>query len=129
MVKQIQKIISLFFVIAFIALTSRVDASHSMGSDLTYECVGPNQYRVRLSFYRDCIGIAAPTSVVIPVTSASCGINLSVTCNPILGTGQEITPICPSATSTCNGGVFTGIQEWVYESVITLPAQCTDWVF
>lgn len=129
MVRKIQKIISLFCVIALVALTNKVKASHSMGSDLTYECVGPNQYKVRLSFYRDCIGIAAPTSVVIPVTSATCGINLSVTCNPIAGTGQEITPICPSATSTCNGGVFTGIQEWVYEGVITLPAQCTDWIF
>lgn len=129
MVKKVQKIISLLLVITLMALSSQVRASHSMGSDLTYECVGPNQYKVRLSFYRDCIGIAAPTSVVIPITSASCGINLSVTCNPIPGTGQEITPICPSATSTCNGGVFTGIQEWVYEGVITLPAQCTDWVF
>lgn len=129
MIKHIQKITALLFFSVLCLFNNKVDASHSMGSDLTYECVGPNQYKVRLSFYRDCIGIAAPTSVVIPVTSASCGINLSVTCNPIPGTGQEITPICPSATSTCNGGVFTGIQEWVYEGVITLPAQCTDWVF
>jgi hypothetical protein len=47
---------------------------------------------------------------------------------PIPGTGQEVTPLCTSAVSTCQGGVFTGIQEWVYEGVVTLPLQCADWV-
>ncbi|MBL0343143.1 MAG: hypothetical protein IPP71_21105 [Bacteroidetes bacterium] len=40
-----------------------VSASHAMGADLTYECMGGNTYKMRVSFYRDCIGIAAPTSV------------------------------------------------------------------
>lgn len=105
------------------------EASHAMGADLTYSCLGGNTYRVRLSFYRDCIGINAPNSVYINITSASCGQNLGVTCNPIPGTGVQVTPLCPSALSTCNGGTFTGIQEWVYEGVITLPMQCTDWRF
>lgn len=104
-------------------------ASHAMGADLTYECMGGNTYKIRVSFYRDCIGIAAPTNVFVNIRSISCGQNLGITCNPIPGTGQEVTPLCPSAVSSCNGGIFTGIQEWVYEGVVTLPMQCTDWVF
>ncbi|MCC6385489.1 MAG: PKD domain-containing protein [Bacteroidia bacterium] len=107
----------------------RVEASHAMGADLTYQCMGGNTYKIRLSFYRDCIGINAPNNVFISITSASCGQNLGITCNPIPGTGQQVTPLCPSALSTCNGGTFTGIQEWVYEGIVTLPMQCTDWRF
>jgi gliding motility-associated-like protein len=104
-------------------------ASHAMGADLTYECLGGNTYKVRLSFYRDCIGILAPANVYVNIRSASCGQNLGVTCQPIPGTGQEVTYLCPTATSTCNGGTFTGIQEWVYEGIVTLPMQCADWEF
>ncbi len=106
-----------------------VRASHAMGADLTYECLGGNTYKVRLSFYRDCIGINAPANVYVNIRSASCGQNLGVTCYPIPGTGQEVTYLCPTATSTCNGGTFTGIQEWIYEGIVTLPMQCTDWQF
>jgi len=107
----------------------QANASHAMGADLTYECLGGNTYKVRFSFYRDCIGIPAPANVYISVRSASCNQNLGVTANPIPGTGQQVTYLCPTATSTCNGGTFTGIQEWVYEGIITLPMQCTDWQF
>ena len=104
-------------------------ATHSMGADLTYECVGGNNYKIRVAFYRDCIGINAPNSVNVTISSASCGQRFTRTLFPVPGTGQEITPLCPNALSTCKGGVFTGIQEWVYERVVTLPAQCTDWTF
>ncbi len=104
-------------------------ASHAMGADLTYECLGGNTYKIRVSFYRDCIGIPAPGSITVNVRSNSCNQNFGVTCNPIPGTGQEVTALCPTALTTCNGGIFTGIQEWVYEGVVTLPMQCVDWTF
>lgn len=113
----------------FILRADPAKASHAMGADLTYECLGGNTYKVRLSFYRDCIGILAPANIYVNIRSVSCGQTLGVTCNPIPGTGQEVTYLCPTAQSTCNGGTFTGIQEWVYEGVVTLPMQCNDWQF
>ncbi len=107
----------------------QANASHAMGADLTYESLGGNTYKVRFSFYRDCVGIPAPANVYISIRSVSCNRNLGVTANPIPGTGQQVTYLCPTATSTCNGGTFTGIQEWVYEGIVTLPMQCTDWQF
>ncbi|MEO8148644.1 MAG: PKD domain-containing protein, partial [Bacteroidia bacterium] len=104
-------------------------ATHSMGADLTYTCLGGNNYKLRLSFYRDCSGIAAPSNVTINIHSISCGDSLNVVLLPIPGTGVEITPICTSVTSTCNGGTFTGIREWIYEGIVTLPSQCPDWGF
>ena len=93
-------------------------ASHSMGSDLTYHCLGGNQYEITLSFYRDCVGIDADTGAYI-VFQSSCYPADSLLIYQIAGTGQEISPVCPANTTTCNGGTFTGIQEYVYRGVIT----------
>ena len=121
------KIIFLFTFNFLFLLNSHVYATHSMGADISYECLGNNQYRIRVSFYRDCVGIPASPFITIDASSASCNLFQSVDLYPIPGTGQDITPLCPSELSTCHGGTFTGIQEWVYEGIITLPAQCTDW--
>src|SRR5436190_13339110 len=102
-------------IIAFIQTNTEAYASHAQGGDLTYECLGGNQYRLRLSFYRDCIGNDAPFNVDINIQSQTCGFDFFETALPIAGTGQEITPICPSDSSTCKGGIYTGIQEWIYE--------------
>ncbi len=123
------KIIALSIAAVFVFASQKANASHAMGADLTYQCLGGNTYKLRLSFYRDCIGINAPSSVYVKINSASCGQNLGITCKPITGTGQEVTAMCPAANSTCNGGSFTGIQEWIYEGTVTLPMQCSDWIF
>lgn len=116
-------------IIAFIQTNTEAYASHAQGGDLTYTCLGGNQYRLRLAFYRDCSGTNAPASVNIDISSATCNQNLSVTLLPINGTGQDVTPICPSMTTVCNGGNNPGVQEWIYEGNVTLPQACTDWVF
>ncbi len=129
MSRNILRGISIVLFGLLLTLSKRSEASHAMGADLTYQCMGGNTYKIRLSFYRDCIGINAPANVYINVNSISCGQSLGVTCYPLPGTGQEVKYLCPTAQSTCAGGSFTGIQEYVYEGVITLPMQCVDWAF
>jgi hypothetical protein len=113
-----------------LATATQAWASHAMGADLTYTCLGGNQYRVRLSFYRDCSGITPSSSITIPITSASCGQSLSLTLNQQPGYPVEVSPLCAAQlpSSTCNGGTLPGVQEYLYEGTITLPAACTDWV-
>jgi len=103
-------------------------STHAQSADITYTCVGGNTYNVRLAFYRDCAGVAAPNTVSINVASVSCGQNFNVNMNRIPNTGIDVTPICPTMTSQCAGGNYPGVQEWVYQGNITLPAQCIDWV-
>jgi gliding motility-associated-like protein len=119
----------ILLIIAFIQTNTEAYASHAQGADLTYTCIGGNQYRLRLAFYRDCAGVSAPANVQIDINSVSCNQVLQVTLNPIPGTGQDVTPICPSLTTVCNGGNYPGVQEWIYEGNVTLPQACTDWVF
>ncbi len=114
--------------LAFSSATGSVLASHSQGADLTYQCLGGNQYRITLSFYRDCAGVAAPNAAIITIASAACGQNFTINLNPLPGTGQEVSPICQAATTECSGGALPGVQEYVYTNTVTLPANCADWV-
>jgi gliding motility-associated-like protein len=98
-----------------------------MGADLTYRSLGGNQYEITLTIYRDCIGIPVAPADYIDVYNSCNGTYLPVLVTLIPGTGQEITPLCPSALSTCNGGTFTGIQQYVYRGVVTLPSNCNYW--
>lgn len=110
----------------FALAPQKANASHAMGADLTYQCIGNNQYRVTLKLYRDCNGINAATSHFINFSSPGCG-SFSATLPQISMT--EITPTCPGIIGTaCNGGVGTfGIQEFIYQSIVTLPTTCLQW--
>ncbi len=117
-------LVSLNFLDCNIAL-----GSHAMGADLTYECLGNNQYRLTYSFYRDCSGIPAPLTVSIEVSSSCYPNSFTVNLLPIPSSPNEISPTCPTAPNRCHGGTLTGIQEWIYTGIVTLPGACSDWTF
>lgn len=104
-------------------------ATHSMGANLTYECIGPGQYRVTLDFFRDCDGITPFTSYSVSYSSATCGVSASFTVNQV-GSAVDITPICPSQQSSCGGGGGAfGIEQWTYQGILSIPPGCgNDWV-
>ena len=116
-------------------LRTEVYATHAMGGALTYQCVGPNQYKVSLAFYRDCNGVAAPTNcnngLGFQVRSTQCGANFNDCFS--LESVQVITPICASETDRClaSSGIY-GVERYVFSKVVNLNAwaNCgTDWVF
>ena len=99
-------------------------ASHIAGCDLTYTCIGGNQYQITLAFFRDCSGVSADNAVTIYFQS-SCG-NFTATLQRIPGTGQEITPVCPGQSTTCASGSLYGLQQYVYRGTVTLTP-CSNW--
>ncbi len=124
--KKILTLISILII--FIQFNSQ--ATHIMGMDISYKCLGNNTYHITLSFYRDCSGAAqAPTSAPIDYASASCGQTLSATLTQTVN-GLEVSPLCPAQIlqSSCNGGALPGVQQYIYEGDITLPVACSDWV-
>ena len=129
MKKYLRNIFSLLCLILFVfAGAEKALATHSMGADLTYRCVAANTYEITLSFYRDCVGVAADDSAYVDASSSCQGLYY-VYLLRVPGTGQEITPLCPSEISTCSGGTFTGIQEYVFKRTVILPGPCADWIF
>lgn len=131
-----------WFVLSFALLSmvfgsNRVVASHAMGSDLSYQCLGNNQYKIILRFYRDCTGIAAPTSPTIQVIAPGCAgastINVTLNINPQVN-GIEVSQLCPAQLnqSGCNytgGGnpPYPGVKVYEYTGTVTLPAACNNW--
>ena len=118
----------LLFLSALLGLINSAQSSHIMGGELTYDWLGGNDYRVRYTFYRDCAGIPAPNSVVITYGSVGCGATgLSATLYPTPASPVLVAPVCPSAITTCQGGLSTGIEQWSYEGTVLL-FPCPDWV-
>ena len=126
MKKMIHKI-SLFICLLIGLSISQVNATHILGSELTYTCVSSNQYNVQLVLYADCSGISLPANETVSFSSASCSNNFNATLSLTTGFPVEITPLCPTASSFCNGGSVLGVKKYVYSSIVTIPASCTDW--
>ena len=101
-------------------------ATHFMGFDITYTCIGPNQYEVTLKAYRDCSGVSLSNSFPLSYSSASCGVSASITLNRV--SVEDITPLCPSVTSLCSGGSGLGVEAHTYTGTLNLPTGCSDWV-
>ncbi|MEO8085637.1 MAG: SprB repeat-containing protein, partial [Bacteroidota bacterium] len=112
----------------------RVYATHAAGADLTYRFISRNgtgdTYEITGSFYRDCSGVAAPTTLPITISSVICNYTNSTYSLPkIAGTGQEITFPCSTSQTKCTNAAspILGFQKYVYRGNVVFPSQCTDW--
>ena len=92
-----------------------MSATHVMGSDVFYTCLGNNKYKITIKAYRDCTGIAlGGLSGTI-----RCGTNTQrVTYTK--KTVKDITPTCASSVSACGQQTRTGIgvEEHTFETTI-----------
>lgn len=124
----IQLLSKLLLVFIFsISFIGSLFASHVAGGDITYSCIGPNQYQVTLTLYRDCNGMDLANTESIVYRSTACGVN--ATLGLTLQSESDITPLCPTAQSACNGGSGSlGIERFVYTGILNLPPGCTDWI-
>ena len=107
----------------------KAHATHALGADLTYTCLGGNQYQIDVVLYADCSSNASILgSYNVGINSASCGISTSISVNQ--NSSVEISPICPLLVpnSSCNGGSLAGVMQYTYSAVFDFPANCDDWV-
>ncbi|MBN4072092.1 gliding motility-associated C-terminal domain-containing protein [Flavobacteriales bacterium AH-315-E23] len=110
------------------ALINEARASHGVGSELTYECLGGNNYEFSLYFYRDCGGIGMGASQDITIASAFCAFTGTLTLSQV-GAAEDISPLCPTALSECAGGTEPGVEKYLYQGSFVLPFACPDWIF
>ena len=107
----------------------QANATHALGADLTYTCLGGNQYQIDVTLYADCGSPAfIPANYNVGINSASCGVSTSISVSQV--SIIEITPLCPLLVpnSSCNGGPLLGVMEYTYSAVFDFPANCSDWV-
>ncbi len=122
--------VNIFILLGLCLSADEASATHAAGAELTYKSLGGLVYQVEAVFYRDCGGTPEPRNMTITYKSTSCGYSRTELATKVsLNNGLEITTPCATSPSSCNGGISTGLQKWIYQAVITLPFACSDWVF
>lgn len=108
-------LIYLFFCINL----SHVEATHIVGGELNYECLGNNNYKIRLKIYRDCLTGVAPfdNPAYMSVFDGSGNLVNTFTINfpgatPVPGLINN--PCFTAPTNIC-------VEEGIYETTINLP--------
>ncbi len=120
-------IVIIITVMFSLLVNNSTKASNFVAGDLTYTCLGGNTYIISFSYYRDCSGSAAPNQQLIYFAcSSDPTYNFSTNLTKIAGTGQELYLDYSCDSTTCEGGNGFGVQEYVYQAHVTLPA-CDSW--
>jgi gliding motility-associated-like protein len=124
---RMKKIVVLLVAIALF-LTEQTKASHIAGGDLSYVCLGNNQYQINLNLFVDCMGFDPGNEQIVDFAS-TCGGTASLTVNVLNPGGTEISQLCESQlnNSTCNGGNLPGMWVFNYTGVVTLDPACDTW--
>jgi large repetitive protein len=108
-----------------ITLANTLSAEHLPGGNITYECLGGNQYQVTLTLFRECSG-----STLLPQSlffSSDCGSTFTAGPLPV-SAGMEVSQLCPAdlPNSTCNGGTLPGIEVYRVQTTVNL-SPCNGW--
>lgn len=114
----------IFTITSLVLASLTAQATHMSGGEIYWECLGNNNYRIKLLVYRDCAGIGVDPSYNLDITSPCGSRTLNVTTNG----GTELSQLCDIElpNSTCNGGTLPGIQQYIYTGTINLPP-CASW--
>lgn len=129
--KKINNRLSFLVTLAVTLLLSfSAKASHIAGGEITYSCLGNDQYQINLNLFVDCAGFNPGAAQTINFVS-SCGGTATTTVNVSSSTtnGLEISQLCASQlpSSTCNGGTLPGMWLFSYTGVVTLTPPCDTW--
>lgn len=121
-----------FTLLLTILFTSqKVNATHMMGSDIRWDCIGKDSFVITLVVYRDCNGINLGDAI-IPIKCTSTGTLLTTLTIP-LPMGVDVTPTCGTSCTRCISKACAfpyGIQQYSFRKLVYLgnniPANCCE---
>jgi gliding motility-associated-like protein len=118
----------LIFLLLYLLTFVSVQASHMMGADVSYKCLGNGKYKITAKVYRDCRGI--PMGIVS--FGAYAGTNGGNGCGSYTLSGlsrvkiTDITSRCSTASSPCSPSNSTtgnqGTEEHTFEATVDFNA-------
>lgn len=130
---------SIFCLALFVLISVKIHASHAMGGELTYKCVGGNAFVFQLVFYRDCNGAevntvsenlrvwnhASITTINLPFVSRE---DVSPICTSLIGYASQL----ECGTGSGGGNGIGAIERVVYRSlpiVLNGVPPSDGWIF
>lgn len=113
------RIIRWLFGIFFFLSHANVNATHIVGGEITYECLGNNQYRIHLVVYRDCFLGQAPFDAMAEVGVYDDQMNLVTSLMMSFPGSNNIPPLVFSPCLTPPTNVCVERAEYI--EVVTLP--------
>ena len=126
MIKSLIKIV--FLVVGLIVWQANIaNAEHITGADISYRHISGNNYEFTLQVFADCDLVATPPNFyTLDFSSAICGLSGTFDVTQISET--DISPVCATIRSSCQGGTGPGINRYIYKGTVNLPRPCSDWV-
>ena len=117
--------ISLLVLISALFFVSNLTAQNLRGSEFSYQCVGPNTYSITFYYYYNCNATGIPATINIDWSGCSNSGSQTLTQQQVV----DVTQICPTQQTSCNGGTGTyGIERVSYVGTVVLPAGCSSMV-
>lgn len=119
--KYLKLLVLLLFAFSFSGL-QKAQATHVMGSEIKWECLGKDTFKITVRVYRDCNGVNL-SSTPFTLTSAKCGTRSYTTSMSLV---DDITPVCDEQCTRCTSGSCSfkyGIQAYDLTATVVL----TDW--
>src|SRR5688572_16388743 len=118
----------LLIVFAALCFVSTTKACTESGMTISYEYTGNgNDYIFRVKYVRDCFGIVAWPTRPIQLSSATCALNITSNLQLVSFSQVPLNTCAQTGTTTCQGGSTLGLEEYIYEGVVTVPP-CIDWI-
>lgn len=113
-------------------LPNATRATHVMGADITWKCLGNDSFELIVHAYRDCNGIQlGGTDLTYQTTGDTC-VTIPVNANPDVCCGTDITPVCKRSCDRCEATTPPcsfpyGIEQWTITAVVYLPPPCCNY--
>ena len=114
------------FSIIFLIFATQSYASHIVGGELFYDCLGGNQYQVTLKIYRDCNSTGAQYDPNLPVTVFD-GNDNQLTTFTIAFPGSVTLPVNFNNNPCITVPSNICIEEAIYQKTVTLPPSTTGY--
>lgn len=90
-----------FILLLSFFITLKIQASHVMGADFEYQCLGKDSFYITVKVYKDCKGVnLSPIALIITPLSAGCSWSTSASMTQV--SCEDITPVCKKSCSKCD---------------------------
>lgn len=111
-------------ILTFLVFNSQ--ASHIVGGEMYYDCLGGNQYRITVKVYRDCFSDGAAYDDPLPITVFD-GQNNQIGQFNIDFPGSTVLDVTFNNNPCVNVPDDICIEEAIYTKVVTLPSSTTGY--